>query len=592
MLRSITGAIDTTVTALDGVNNSVETAENQAVTRARRNQKPTSIADAYTVWDAYDPGPLVQDWMEPIGDSGIYFSPLNEAVSPLDCDRWPDSPYCGGNGLSLRDRAIGIGRGVSVETSFNQCEICFTVSGGLIRLSGPPLTACYRRPNCRIEDNPQTLPEPDTSGHTATLRNCSDGSYLIWERGGIDIDTQTFFDQRSAIENPGAISLVNLAQAEGWLIDEFPLESRTFHDINSRLVKVKGDERTILINYYFADLDQLQPENLVNYPIVREEATIYHVYPYGRHRGYSPGLIRTWTVTDAYFPECDSIILSPAPYHPVVFGGPDPMPCNCDEMAELLECLYVRLGCDQYPVSVPDSLLETEANGQVEKGDLTALMGWLIEQVDAVTGQFPIDIQVEDIDPTQAGAQSKQITLPNLSETLADLYGLTLKTAISNDLHTNFLLRLVAEILAIKNSSVVTQDYVKANASFLGYRGNPQKRKINYSFDPSDLNNLNQLFQESTKEIVGWVEDDPETVVGFLQRIVFVSGMLKEVFFRNKDRLGNVMEEIESLSDQDDSSDQTWKQFIAEINNPGSLRNQGQPNPKVTDINTDSDPPG
>ena len=166
MLRSITGAIDTTVTALDGVNNSVETAENQAVTRARRNQKPTSIADAYTVWDAYDPGPLVQDWMEPIGDSGVYISPLNEAVSPLDCARWPDSPYCGGNGLSLRDRAIGIGRGVSVETSFNQCEICVTVSGGLIRLSAPPSPPAIAG---RIAAS-KTIPRPSLNPIPAAMR--------------------------------------------------------------------------------------------------------------------------------------------------------------------------------------------------------------------------------------------------------------------------------------------------------------------------------------------------------------------------------------------------------------------------------------
>jgi hypothetical protein len=48
-------------------------------------------------------------------------------------------------------------------------------------------------------------------------------------------------------------------------------------------------------------------------------------------------------------------------------------------------------------------------------------------------------------------------------------------------------MRLASEVIATKNAALITQDYSKANAAFLGYKGNPARREIDYSFDPAKL---------------------------------------------------------------------------------------------------------
>lgn len=596
MIRGFTQGIDRGVQVLDGIQNPIETAERAGIQKRGRNPLLQPYSDDYTVWEAAESPSIIPSHLEPIGDTGIYITP-NNPVDPRDCDRWPDSPWCGGNGLSSPSHGIGaIGTGVTIETSFNQCEVCVTTHGSLFWISGPPATVCYRRPDCVLPE-PEPEPQPPLpGGSTPTNKQCVLGPLYRWESiRSLGQDYASF------------ISWLNgrlRAQYDGYweqLQEIYPGVSRvdysTAYDsiaINTRLYRYQGEDKGIVIRDYYFNIHDVADEHIHQYPRLSvNDYTWEHFTAEGEfisRSGYDQ--YTTWPV---YFPDCPSNPLPPPPYTPPTFQLPhdpetptcEPMNCNCEEMAEMIEALYLRLGCDQFPVSVPDTLIEDGANRQIEKADVPSLMAWMVEQIDALTGQFPIEIEIEDTDPTQEGNQTQSIRLPNIAETLAELYGLLLKTSVTSDLHTDINLRLVAEVLSIKNASIVTQDYARANASFLGYRGNPKKRKINYSFDPENLGDLTKVLNESTKEVLGWTEEDPETVVGFLQRIVFVSGLLKEIFFRNKDRMPNLIEEIEGLTTQQEGSDESWNAFLRDLNDPQSLQNQKRPTPKAIDLNTE-----
>lgn len=78
----------------------------------------------------------------PIGDSGLYVTPSTPA-DPTDCARYPDSPYCGGNPLSLRPI------GLDAQILRTGCDFGVQINPvlGFVRL--PPVAIAYRSPECR-----------------------------------------------------------------------------------------------------------------------------------------------------------------------------------------------------------------------------------------------------------------------------------------------------------------------------------------------------------------------------------------------------------------------------------------------------------
>jgi hypothetical protein len=240
-----------------------------------------------------------------------------------------------------------------------------------------------------------------------------------------------------------------------------------------------------------------------------------------------------------------------------------------------------RLGLSTFPVDTPLSLLSYTDTQIIRHETPLDLFTWFIKQVDALVGQFPIEIEIEDADPTQEGNQTKKVELPNISEALAELYGLAITGSTNSDVAINMLMRLVAEMIGTKNATLITQDYVKANASYLGYKGNPKKREIDYSFDPTKLDTLDQLLKESKGYIQGWEEDDKNSVAEYLQKLMFASGVIKAAFFRDSKLIQQMQREVEDLAKGGESNDnQAWEDFKQQLNDPLSEYNKGTDNPQ------------
>jgi hypothetical protein len=242
-----------------------------------------------------------------------------------------------------------------------------------------------------------------------------------------------------------------------------------------------------------------------------------------------------------------------------------------------------RIGTDSYPIEVPESLLQGTGDKTLKLQSNAEFMHWLTYQFDALVGQFPIDIEVQDIDPLKEGDQKKTITLPNIAEAIAEIYGLTIKTAVNQEVELNMLLRLAAEAIATKNAAVITQDYARANAQFLGYKANFKPRELQYNFDFAGASLdpkskepivLEKLLKTVTGYVQGWQLEDKETIVGFLQKLMFSAGIIKAVFFRGKKQQKELKREIDSMADDQKGKEAKFEAFIKEINDPNSRFNK------------------
>jgi hypothetical protein len=255
-----------------------------------------------------------------------------------------------------------------------------------------------------------------------------------------------------------------------------------------------------------------------------------------------------------------------------------------DSITAIVNLIAKRIGTSSYPIEVPESLLTGTDDGKVFKAQSNAeYLFWLTKQLDGLVGEFPIKIEVKDIDPLKAGDQGKIIELPNIGEAIAEMYGLVLKNTVNEEMQLQMLLRLAAEVIATKNGVVVTQDYARANAHFLGYKGNFKPRELSYNFDFAsvnlDPNSKEPIILEkivTTKKgfVQGWELTDKETVVGFLQKLMFAAGIIKAVFFRGGKLSKKLGEEVSSMSKDEKETETDWDNFKKQVNNPASLYNK------------------
>ncbi|WP_416671540.1 hypothetical protein [Egbenema bharatensis] len=498
---------------------------------------------------------IIPDWMEPIGGSGFYISP-NEAVDPTDCSRFANSPYCGGSGFDpiAASNASPIGITPTFATNPDLSEFCVSTGMSLFGVSTPQLDVCYRAPWARPRQPDPPVPDlPDDPGRES-----------VW----VPADSRNFA--------PGCVyfytvSFVHVRREDGSIewIERNPMRV-SGRPIGLRAFRFPGSTTWEAATYRQTP----QGLSLANYLLWG--ATIQGNYTPEQRAAIAasipPPRISSIWISEEEADQRACIIEDPRPIPPPPPTGDDDMSC-CAENEELLRLIARRLGTDSYPVQTPKWLMVDDESEETHES-LTELTAWFVKQMDGLFGQFPIDITIEDIDPLTEGNQEQQVKLPNLAETLAELYGLTVKNSVNSDIAINFLTRLASEVISTKNAAIVTQDYARANASFLGYRGNPKAREIDYAFDPEGVESLDKILRESKKKVIGWQNDDKESVVDFLQKIMFSAGIIKAVFMRRRDQAEDLISEIADLTDPNSPERQQqqerWREFINELNNPES----------------------
>lgn len=86
--------------------------------------------------------------MVPIGDSGWYVTP-EEPADPTDCERYPDSPFCGGIPFSFKPIDIGL------NIVIDQCNLGIRMNPVVAFIKLPPIAIAYRKPECRNVPQPE-----------------------------------------------------------------------------------------------------------------------------------------------------------------------------------------------------------------------------------------------------------------------------------------------------------------------------------------------------------------------------------------------------------------------------------------------------
>lgn len=511
----------------------------------------------------YRPESIIGDYLEPVGDSGTFVTP-NTPADPQDCDRYPESPWCGGAGVNIGDLLQLIPASVDFWGRSSGCETCLEIQPTLFWISLPLYEACYRlklqgcRPPEEQQPTPPEPPNPQDDFGPWDWDPYDDPDRFPGDGCGMTVQWQVFYTG----PNGTVISdePVQLGSRVDFTLNGPPIgvwtSSAKYRRNSQGEIGVSGPFWAVVL----ASLD-LQGRLIMTDPVITNS---------------NPNLVpapKIWRVTPSPNSTCiPRKILPPPPPPPPPRCCP--MSCCCksnqnnDEIEALLRLIARRLGTDDYPVKVPQTLLSDRGSASVNLESLTQFQAWFVRQMDALIGEFPVKVEIADEDPTASGNQAKTVNLPNLAESIAEIYGLTAKTAIDSDVHTSFLIRLATEAMAIKTATLITQDYASANASFLGYKGNQVKRNVRFAFNPNQPSSLSGILTEAGSEYVGWQNQDRESAFDYFQKLMFAAGIIKSVFFRKRNDVERMLGELKEFFDQSDEGN--WDEFVRQMNDPNS----------------------
>lgn len=508
--------------------------------------------------------------MEPINNTGFYRTP-SEPADPQDCERYPDSPWCGGNPFTLTPF------GFEPSIVLTPCDIGIRFDGsfGFIRM--PPVGLTYRNPNCRQPDPPlPNTPERQSPNSTFTPYPEPTEENRLYE-----VITKTTYD--SSVRD-GTVEIESFTRVWGriyGLYKNVRIEPTTGDVYVSFYIVCKAasvapdlaytlpadltsyfgfEHRQRYQPWYLAEDDlRFTPDNTARYRCIDCEAPPGNQVTYVMAEGNGGAVYHSFLNPKA---EIISVVRTDRSCPIINYAPPlppePPMLCCPDDLIRLLIQKVDRLsevvGIDEYPATVPDSFINRRGGflGQIQPPNniqvpsLTKLFEWYVKRFDELMGEWEIPIEIKDSDPTTPGDQNLGFALPNLAEAIAEMMLLLLQVNINSETLVNMNTRTMIEVGQDKQQNFKSYMMTSAIADYLGFKYEEKSHKLPMLFDIGK-EDYDQLLKETEVNVVAPEFDGKQNFQEALHRLLEGAAITKAANFRKLKNNDQMKEQIVAL---------------------------------------------
>lgn len=267
---------------------------------------------------------------------------------------------------------------------------------------------------------------------------------------------------------------------------------------------------------------------------------------------------------------------------------------NIDPKIELLSDAgtFYRSGFHRYPATLPEFLIRQKEKEDDERtvviSDHVSMQEWLIKNLDALFGEFPVKLKYKTLE-----GKEETLEIDNISETLSELLGLALNIAMDADTSVVLGLKNLIESTKACNAAIVAGDYARANAEYLGYGGKEVKRNVRLTYTPGK-EDIYEFMKPSEANTIGFEFTQKESLQEVLKELIKNTTITKAAVWRTWGSSKNPSpgEAIKNQREkQEQEDDKEWQDLINQLNNPTGVKKvQGNPIPKIKDINTGDKP--
>lgn len=241
----------------------------------------------------------------------------------------------------------------------------------------------------------------------------------------------------------------------------------------------------------------------------------------------------------------------------------------CDEIKELLVQIKDTVGVEEFPALVPEAMTNEESN-EKEINNIPGLIAYLHETIDELVGQFPIKIKVRNSDLEDNEPQ--EIILPNISETLTEIFNSGYLAANDTSENQHILLRLVSELAQVKIATIKAHDIALTTSNYLAFPVEQRHVRVKSAFNWDENEKLGEFLKQGEISLETYKSKQTESLQDVLQELLFAAGLIKAVFYRENDSsdyLGTILRDFMGVEKKEqEKSDETWETFKGLIENP------------------------
>lgn len=252
---------------------------------------------------------------------------------------------------------------------------------------------------------------------------------------------------------------------------------------------------------------------------------------------------------------------------------------NCDAK-NAVNKISTAIGVDEYPAKLPESLISKDEgflgnlipNKEKEIPNLTQLIGWYIERFDEIMGQWEVPIEIKDSDPTEPGEQPVGVKLPNIAETLGEIFTLAFQANLNSETLLNFAVRTAGEAAADKQQNFITYKLLESLTEYMGYKQKNIKVKMPLLYTLGK-EKYDEILKESEVEVPCVDFDEKFGIQADLMRVREAIAILEANYKRKIDPSLNIKEQIArhlldaltTVNKVEGDEDDDMEQFIDQV---------------------------
>lgn len=165
-----------------------------------------------------------------------------------------------------------------------------------------------------------------------------------------------------------------------------------------------------------------------------------------------------------------------------------------------VEGLEDSVGVNDFPVKVPELLLTDRGDKEIDVKSIPDLIVWFVKQFDALVGELPGKLEIEDTDLINEGNQSKLMTFPTLSDLLLEIAGVCINNKINTEAILTTVLNTMVEAGSTKTTAVANHHAIQAILDYLSPDLAQDKVKVPLSFTPGEAK-LDKLLKPKEVEV-------------------------------------------------------------------------------------------
>ena len=269
----------------------------------------------------------------------------------------------------------------------------------------------------------------------------------------------------------------------------------------------------------------------------------------------------------------------------------------------LLRIIYDRLGLARFPVEVPAKLtVDVTQNidpdsgvvgsqtlpNDLSIGNMTDLMAWFVSNWEDNLGGWGKEIVVQDTSLTESGDQTTSISLPSMSEAIAELVQLSVQNYINGEALLQVATKALIEAGQSKIEAIKGQRMSEAIAEYLGFEQQEKEIDIVLSFNPpidegtsgrlEDFDNLATLLTERTIKVA--VMDNTEKIPfsDSLDKLLHAAAVVRAVYWEETgfDNIGSRMKALAVRAQEFPNPGELTADLLRKVADSGESEEDGE----------------